>query len=69
MLESYAYICNLCKCNECRFPECSHTTDKRYRMECADETEMRLLSTVNGVNYYMEFVKRPAITKVVLNNA
>ena len=63
MKETYAYLCDLCKCPDCTFPECSHTTDKRHRIECADETEMRLLSTVNGVNYYMEFVKRPAITK------
>ena len=42
MLESYAYLCNLRKCKDCTFPECSHTTDKRYRCEYLYDTEMRL---------------------------
>lgn len=58
MLETYAYLCNLRKCKDCTFLECSHTTDKRYRCECPDETEMRLVGTTNGVNYYMEYIKR-----------
>lgn len=59
MLETYAYLCNLRKCKDCTFPECSHTTDKNYRCECTDDTEMRLVNTVNGVKYYMEYVKYP----------
>lgn len=47
MLESYEYLCNLRKCKDCTFPECSHTTDERYRIECREETEMRLIGTVN----------------------
>ena len=59
MLETYAYLCNLRKCKNCTFPECSHTTDKRYRCQCSDETEMRLVGTANGVDYYMEYAKNP----------
>lgn len=59
MLETYAYLCNLRKCKDCTFPECSHTTDKHYRCECTDDTEMRLVNTVNGVKYYMEYIKYP----------
>lgn len=47
MLEAHAYICNLCTCKNCIFPECSHTTDERYRIECREETEIRLIGTVN----------------------
>lgn len=63
MLETYAYLCNLRKCKDCTFPECSHTTDKRYRCKYPNETEMRLVGTTNGVNYYMEYVKRPVVLK------
>lgn len=63
MLETYAYLCNLCKCNDCTFPECSHTTDKRYRCDCSYETEIRLVATANGVNYYMEYVKHPVLNR------
>ena len=56
MLEKYAYLCNLRKCKDCRFPECSHTTDKRYRCECLYDTEMRLVGVTNGVSYYMEHI-------------
>lgn len=63
MLESYAYLCNLRKCKDCTFPECSHTTDERYRIECREETEMRLIGTTNGVNYYMEYIKHPVDIK------
>lgn len=59
MLEKYAYFCNLHKCTDCTFPECSHTTDEHYRCKCTKETEMRLVNTVNGVKYYMEYVKYP----------
>ena len=63
MLESYAYLCNLLKCKDCTFPECSHTTDKLYRIKCREEAEMRLLYSANGVNYYMECVKHPVDIK------
>lgn len=63
MLETYAYLCDLRKCDECTFPECSHTTDKSHRFDCHNETEMRLLRSVDGVNYYMEYVKRPVVRK------
>ena len=63
MMETYAYLCDLRKCKDCTFPECSHTTDKRHRIECRDETEMRLVRSVDGVNYYMEYVKRPVVMK------
>lgn len=56
MLETYAYLCNMHRCEKCSFPECSHTTDRRYRYIFKDTTEMRLVGSVNGVNYYMEFV-------------
>ena len=56
MLEKYAYLCNLRKCKDCTFPECSHTTDKRYRCECFYDTEMRLVGVKNGVSYYMEHI-------------
>lgn len=59
MLEKYAYFCNLHKCTDCTFPKCSHTTDERYRCKCTKETEMRLVNTMNGVKYYMEYVKYP----------
>ena len=56
MLEKYAYLCNLRKCKDCTFPECSHTTDKRYRCECLYGTEMRLVGVTNDVSYYMEYI-------------
>ena len=56
MLEKYAYLCNLRKCKDCTFPECSHTTDKRYRCEYLYDTEMRLVCVTNGVSYYMEHI-------------
>ena len=56
MLESYAYLCNLRKCKDCTFPECSHTTDKRYRCECLYDTELRLVGVTTGVSYYMEYI-------------
>lgn len=57
MIKTYAYICNLKMCINCIFPTCSHTTDLRYRMP-TEGTEMRLLRCSNGVEYYMEFVKK-----------
>lgn len=57
MIRTYAYLCNLEKCENCTFPTCSHTTDLRYRMP-TEGTEMRLLGCSNGVEYYMEFVKK-----------
>ena len=53
----YAYLCNLKECENCTFPTCSHTTDLHYRMP-TEGTEMRLLGCSNGVEYYMEFVKK-----------
>ena len=57
MIQTYAYLCNLKMCTNCTFPTCSHTTDLRYRMP-TEGTEMRLLGCSNGVEYYMEFVKK-----------
>lgn len=57
MIQTYAYLCNLKKCENCTFPTCSHTTDSRYRLP-TEGTEMRLLGCSNGVEYYMEFVKK-----------
>ena len=47
MLEAHAYLCNLCTCKNCIFPECSHMTGKRYQYRCQDEIEIRLIGTVN----------------------
>lgn len=55
-LQTYAYLCNLKKCENCIFPACSHTTDSRYRIPI-EGTEMKLLKSSNGVEYYMEFLK------------
>ena len=57
LIRKYAYLCNLKMCTNCTFPTCSHTTDLRYRMPI-EGTEMRLLGCSNGVDYYMEFVKK-----------
>lgn len=57
MIRKYAYLCNLKKCTNCTFPTCSHTTDLRYRLP-TEGAEMRLLGCSNGVEYYMEFVKK-----------
>lgn len=57
MIQTYSYLCNLKKCENCIFPTCSHTTDSRYRLP-TEGTEMRLLSCSNGVAYYMEFLKK-----------
>ena len=57
MIQTYAYLCNLKMCNLCTFPTCSHTTDSQYRIP-TEGTEMRLLGCSNGVEYYMEFVKK-----------
>lgn len=57
MIQTYAYLCNLKKCENCIFPTCSHTTDSHYRLP-TEGTEMRLLSYSNGVAYYMEFLKK-----------
>lgn len=58
MLARYAYLCNMHKCVECSYPQCSHTTDERYRYISKEETEMKLVGCINDVNYYMEFVVR-----------
>ena len=58
MLEKYAYLCNKHKCEKCSYPKCSHTTDERYRYISKESTEMRLVGSSNGVNYYMEFVTK-----------
>ena len=52
MIQIYAYLCNLKRCTTC-----PHTTDSRYSMP-TEGTEMRLLGCSNGVEYYMEFVKK-----------
>ena len=57
MIQTYAYLCNLKRCTNCTFPTCSHTTDSQYRIP-TEGTEMRLLGCSNGVEYYMEFVKK-----------
>ena len=62
MEDRYAYFCDTCKCDNCSFPICSHTTDENYRLH-KERTEMRLLYSLNGVNYYMEFVKHPFLNK------
>ena len=46
------------KCEKCSYPKCSHTTDERYRYISKEATEMRLVGSSNGVNYYMEFVTK-----------
>lgn len=58
----YAYLCDTHKCNNCSFPECSHTTDENYRLH-KEGTEMMLMYSSDGVNYYMEFVKHPFLDK------
>ena len=57
MIQKYAYLCNLKRCTNCTFPTCSHTTDSLYRLP-TEGTEMRLLGCSNGIEYYMEFVKK-----------
>ncbi len=61
MTATYAYFCDTHKCDKCTFPECSHTTDKKYRLyeEGDERTEMRLVYSANGVDYYMEYAKEP----------
>ena len=53
---TYAYLCNLRKCVDCTFPECSNATDLRYSM-FTEGTEMKLVGRANGINYYMEFLE------------
>lgn len=57
MLATYAYLCDLKQCQDCTFPECSHTTDIRHRLtkEGCKLTEMKLVGSENGVNHYMEY--------------
>lgn len=55
-IKTYSYLCNLKKCENCIFPTCSHTTDVRYRMP-TEETEMKLIHSSNGVEYFMEVRK------------
>ena len=52
----YAYLCNLEKCDDCSFPDCSYTTDKQHQHISKSPTEMRLIGVTNGVEYYMEYV-------------
>lgn len=63
MKSIYAYFCDTHKCEHCSFPECAHTTNEDHRMykEKNDKTEMRLINSYDGVNYYMEFIKHPFI--------
>lgn len=56
MIQTYSYLCNLKKCENCIFPTCSHTTDVRYRMP-TEGTEMKLIHSSNGVEYFMEVLK------------
>jgi hypothetical protein len=60
MVSTYAYLCNTRLCNNCSFPTCSHTTNKQYRLykEGDERVEMRLVGSANGINYYMEYVKK-----------
>lgn len=55
MICTYAYLCNLQKCENCSFPECSHTTDEKYRHFSKSPTEMRHIGSSDGVDYYMEY--------------
>ena len=59
MTETYAYFCDRHKCDNCSYPMCKHTTDKRHRIyeEGSKLTEMQHLYSSNGVNYYMEFIR------------
>lgn len=63
MKSIYAYFCDTHKCGHCSFPECAHTINEDHRMykEENDKTEMRLINSYDGVNYYMEFIKHPFI--------
>ena len=61
-MNKYLYFCDTNKCDDCSFPECSHTTDENHRLY-QEGTEMRLLGASNNVNYYMEFIEHPFIHK------
>ena len=65
MLEKYAYLCNMHKCEKCSYPECSHTTDERYRYISKEATEMRLVGSSNGIKYYMEFITKQGETQKI----
>lgn len=54
----YSYLCDTHKCDNCSFPECSHTFDEGHRIHTTKETEMRLVYSSDNTNYYMEYVKR-----------
>ena len=58
MKNVYAYLCDTHKCDNCSFPECSHTLDENHRIHGTEETEMRLVYSSDDTNYYMEYVKR-----------
>lgn len=62
MEDRYAYLCDTHKCDNCSFPKCSHTTDENHRLH-KEGTEMRLMYSSDGVDYYMEFVKHPFLDK------
>lgn len=55
----YAYLCNHCKCEDCSFPMCNHTTDVSYRLypEGCEKTEIILIGVTNTTEFYMERVK------------
>ena len=56
----YAYLCDREACSECSYPTCQHTTDQFHKLfKNADEfLEMRLVGTLNNVDYYMEDYKQ-----------
>lgn len=55
--QKYMLIYAICiNARSAHYPECSHTTDERYQYISKESTEMRLVGSTNGVNYYMEFV-------------
>ena len=55
----YAYLCNRCKCEDCSFPMCGHTTDDSYRLypDGYEKTEFILTGVTDTTKYYMERVK------------
>lgn len=59
MRTKYAYLCDLKQCQDCTYPKCEHTTDIRHRLtkEGCKLTEMKLVGSTNGVDYYMEDFK------------
>lgn len=65
----YAYLCDREACSECSYPTCQHTTDQSHKLfKNVDEfLEMRLVGTLNNVDYYMEDYKQ-SFSKGEVNN-